>query len=438
MTNRSRVAPKPRIYYGWIIVAVMALAGFSMTAETYPVLGVFLKPMTEEFGWSRTLFSGAMTIGTIIGGFIAVGIGPLIDRFGARWTLVFAFSVLGATLILMAGIEELWQFYTLQIFGRIMSHGIIGLAIGVVVPKWFITKRGRAMALSQMGHRIGNTITPLYVQALVNSVSWRAAAAATGIVMWVVSLLPVAVLLRRRPEDLGLLPDGVKEIERPESNIKEEPKSHLLYAEVSLTVRQVIRLPSFYFLMAAFALSNTVQTGLNLHMISYFTDQGISAMIAASILAVWSASGTFGSVILGFSSDRYGSRQTLAFTRILIAGSFVLLLAANNPTLGLIWGVIHGTLNSGIFLQRVILADFYGRDSLGAILGATMPITLAANAMGPFVAALGFDLTGGYTIVFSIFGALSLVICMLLLLAKPPNNQVDYPNPPSSESKSPA
>ena len=319
-----------------------------------------------------------------------------------------------------------------------MSHGIIGLAIGVVVPKWFITKRGRAMALSQMGHRIGNTITPLYVQALVNSVSWRAAAAVTGIVMWVVSLLPVAVLLRRRPEDLGLLPDGVKEIEHPESNTKEEPKSHLLYTEVSLTVRQVIRLPSFYFLMVAFGLSNTVQTGLNLHMISYFTDQGISAMIAASILAVWSASGTFGSIILGFSSDRYGSRQTLAFTRILIAGAFVLLLVANNPTLGLIWGVIHGTLNSGIFLQRVILADFYGRDSLGAILGATMPITLAANAMGPFVAALGFDLTGGYTIVFSIFGALSLVICLLLLLAKPPNNQVDFRNPHSSESKSPA
>ena len=199
---------KPRFYYGWVIVAVIALAGFSQTAETFPVLGVFLKPITEEFGWSRTVFSGAMSIGTVIGGFLALGIGPLIDRFGARWTLVIAFVILGGTLILLAGIQTLWQFYALQILGRMMSHGVIALAIFVVVPKWFHEKRGRAMALSQMGHRIGNTVTPLYVQILVNVASWRLAAAVTGLVMWVVSLLPVAAFLRRSPEDMGLLPDG--------------------------------------------------------------------------------------------------------------------------------------------------------------------------------------------------------------------------------------
>ncbi len=413
---------KPRIYYGWVIVAVIALAGFSQTAETFPVLGVFLKPITEEFGWSRTVFSGAMSIGTVIGGFLALGIGPLIDRFGARWTLVIAFIILGGTLILLAGIQTLWQFYALQILGRMMSHGVIALAIFVVVPKWFHQKRGQAMALSQMGHRIGNTVTPLYVQVLVNIASWRLAAAVTGLVMWVVSLLPVAAFLRRSPEDMGLLPDGAtqEELENRKGQSDSSPSPTIERSDISMTVKQVIRIPSFYLLMIGFALSNTVGTGVNLHMIPYFTDQGLSATVAATIVAVWSGSGALGSLILGYIADRYGSRKTLAVSRLLTAAGFALLLAVKNSLIGVIWGFVQGMLSGGMFLQMVLLADFYGRDSLGAIRGATMPVTLGANAMGPLVAAIAFDLTGSYFFIFSAFGIISVGIAGMYLLAKPP------------------
>ena len=105
-------SPK-RLYYGWVIVAVVALAGFTQTAESFPVLGVFLKPITEEFGWSRSLYTGAMTIGTVLGGALALGIGPLLDRYGGRWALVVAFTILGAIWVLMAAIQTLWQFYVL-------------------------------------------------------------------------------------------------------------------------------------------------------------------------------------------------------------------------------------------------------------------------------------------------------------------------------------
>ena len=413
---------KPRIFYGWVIVVIIALAGFSQTAETFPVLGVFLKPITEEFGWSRTVFSGAMSIGTVIGGFLALGIGPLIDRFGARWTLVIAFIILGGTLILLAGIQTLWQFYVLQILGRMMSHGVIALAIFVVVPKWFHRKRGRAMAFSQMGHRVGNTVTPLYVQLLVNIASWRIAAAVTGVVMWLVSLFPVAAFLRRRPEDMGLLPDGatLEELENQKLTNQSDLSATIERTDVSMTVKQVIRIPSFYLLMIGFALSNTVGTGVNLHMIPFFTDQGLSATVAATIVAVWSGSGALGSLILGFLADRYGGRKILALSRLLTAAGFALLLAVKNTLLGIIWGLVQGLLSGGMFLQMVLLADFYGRDSLGAIRGATMPVTLFANAMGPLVAAIAFDMTGSYTFIFTTFGIISVVISGMYLLAKPP------------------
>ena len=143
----SNPQPQARFYYGWVIVVVVALAGFTQSAETYPVLGVFLKPMTDEFGWSRSVFAGAMSIGTILGGFLALGIGPLVDRYGPRWILTFAFIILGATLALLGGITTLWQYYALQIIGRVMTMGVIAMAMQVIIPKWFVAKRGRTVAL---------------------------------------------------------------------------------------------------------------------------------------------------------------------------------------------------------------------------------------------------------------------------------------------------
>ena len=132
-----------------------------------------------------------------------MAVGPFLDRFGPRWLLTLALLVLGGTLLLMAWITSLWQFYALQILGRIVAMGVLSIASSVVVPKWFIRKRGRAVALSSMGMRAGNTVTPLYVQLFVSIGNWRVAAGLAGLVVWVVSLLPAAILLRRRPEDLG-------------------------------------------------------------------------------------------------------------------------------------------------------------------------------------------------------------------------------------------
>jgi MFS family permease len=126
---------KPRFYYGWVIVLVVALTGFTHSAETFPVLGVFLKPITQEFGWSRSVFTGSMTIRTLLGAVVAIGVGPYLDRYGPRWLITGALFVLGVTLLLMGRITNLWQFYTLQILGRVLAMGVLSIATAVVVPK---------------------------------------------------------------------------------------------------------------------------------------------------------------------------------------------------------------------------------------------------------------------------------------------------------------
>ena len=422
MTTKRKVFQRPRLYYGWVVVGVVALVGFAQSADTLPVLSVFLKPITEDFGWSRSVFTGAITIGTFLGGLLALGVGPFLDRFGGRWTLVVAFVILGGTLVLLAEIDRLWQFYALLILARGVAMGIIGLSLQVIIPKWFVSKRGKAAALGGMGNIAGNTATPLYVQLLISLAGWRLATATTGIVVWVLSILPVALFLRRRPEDLGLLPDGAA----PPPTHQQQTSaglSHLRESglETSLSLRQVLHQPSFYFLTTAVGLMTFVIPALNLHTVAYFTDQGISSGIAVSALALISLAGAPGALLSGYLADRYSARKILTIDVLLVATSFALLLVARSPAVALLWGLYLGLVRGGMhILQQVIFADYFGRDNLGAVRGVVWPIQMVGNSLGPLAAAATYDITGNYVFIFSSFGVICLLAGLCIPLASPP------------------
>lgn len=420
MNPQTLQGRKPRFFYGWVIVVVIALAQFTQSAEIFPVLSVFLKPMTEEFGWSRSVFTGATTVGTLIGGFIALFIGPLVDRFGARWTIVIGLGIMGGCLILMGYINTLWHFYALQILGRSIVMGATGLAASIVIPKWFVIKRGRAVALGGLGGRFGNSITPLYVQYLVSTSGWRTATMVTGAVIWIVSLLPTAMFLRRVPEDLGLLPDGVTE-EELEAHSQPGNEHQSQHSEISLTLREVARLPSFYLMVAAFSLLFYAGAGQNLHMIPFFTDRGFYPGTAVTIVAIWSASGAIGSLISGFLAEKYGIRIVTASIFLLVAFGYVFMLFVETPLMGFLWGVTMGIIQGGMFvLYQIIFADYYGRNSLGAIRGVVWPIQMLTNSVGPLSAAAVYDITGSYVLIFAVFSILSVVSGVLIFFAYPP------------------
>ena len=393
----------------------MAVVTMAQTAEFNPVLGVFLKPMTAEFGWTRAEFAGAITVGTIVGGFVAVGIGPLLDRLGPRWILTVAFALLGATIAGMAAVAALWHFYALMAAGRALVSGVIAITTGVVISKWFIRKRGRAMALSTTGTRFGNALMPLYVQLVVGAFGWRMAAVALGGLTWAITIIPTALFLRRQPEDMGLHPDGDP---APVSNPVDQAG---MSDDGSFTVREAARTKAFYIVLITTSAIYFTGAGVNFNLFPHLTDAGISPTAAVTVLTVWSILSSIGGLAAGFVAERVHVRLVMVVTFLLVAVGVGLLSITNDLTTAYLFAIVHGITFGGVpILQQLVWADYFGRRHQGAIRGAITPVQMTSNALAPLVTNLVYGVTGSYTPVFTVFVLVYVLAAGAMVLAPPP------------------
>ncbi|MBI4198302.1 MAG: MFS transporter [Chloroflexi bacterium] len=422
----SKKATGSGFYYGWVIVAVTALVQFAGGTETFPVLGLFLGPMTEELGWSRASFTAPMTIGTILGGLAGLFVGPAIDKYGARWVMTIAAVLLGIVFFLMGFVTELWQHNILQILGRGITAGAFFLMAGIVLPKWFIAKRGRATAFSGLGGRLGQFTTPIMVQAVILAFGWRYAWASLGVLVWAVGILPAFFFLKSKPEDMGLLPDGLtpeeeaRRKEAPQGQTSRRRRSRSV-VEVSLGPREALRTRAFYLMLAAQSLLSLVISGLHFHWFAYMTGQGLSSSVAVASIAISSLAGVPVSLLAGFLAERFPIRYILTVTYVGFAASVALLVFTTTPLMAYAYGIALGSFSGVTFtVSLVVWADYYGRGSLGAIRGITSPVNQTTNASGPLIAALAYDITGSYTAILWVFVAITAGTSLFWLLATPP------------------
>ena len=437
-------ATRGRFYYGWVIVALIFLVHFGGGGLGGYVLMVLIKPISDEMHWTRSSIIGASSFSSLLAAALAPIIGPLIDKYGTRGFIVWGAFAQGVILMMLSRVTDLWQLYVLYGLGGALAQAeMTGTAPQAAIANWFIRNRGRAMAFSMIGISLSGTIFAPLTQVIASTWGWRTTWVVKAVIIWAVILLPVWFLMRRRPEDMGLRPDGappapkVGEIQS-RASIASPPRKE----EVNITLGEALRGRSFWLLTVFSVLFSFPLIGVFLNLPSYFSDIGFSPAVAATAMGAYAFATFVARLFWGIMSERFPIRYLFTILVFLAAGVLSLILAMSSFKFMLeVWilfplATLMGFLAGGSTILRGILwPDYYGRLHIGAIRGVGHPFEAVASAVGPVFAAFLFDSTGSYQTSFRIFIAMYVISGFLMFSAKPP---VEKTKVPAEERVSPA
>ena len=418
----SPFTAKPRrFFYGWYIVGVGFLAHIVCAFHLSSTLSVFLKPLTEDLGVSRGLFSLLRSGEIVIGALMAPFVGAWVDRYGGRWLMAGGATLAGVGFLLLSQVTAFWQFLVVRwIFVTVGGVFMCYMVITVTISRWFVVKRGRAIAVATLGQGISKVGIPILAATLFVWFGWRHTWSVFGILTLALVVWPAIIFMRHSPEEMGLQPDGIgasAEVLTPRAQPRlDKFKSPAAEPDVIWTRGEVLRTRAFWFLCLTFGMANVGIAGLNLHVFAHISDIGYPSFIAATVLSVIAFTQLGSTLFWGFISERMEIRHaTMLMFLIQAAGiGTALATAALAPiyTGFFLYGI---GLGGSLVLQEMMWATYYGRGSLGMVRGLAMLITLSFGAAGaPFFGFI-FDATGSYFISFIIF-ALALLACALLIL----------------------
>lgn len=381
-----------------------------------PILGVFAPELEAEFGWSRASIAAAITIGSLSAAALSPVTGWIVDRYGGRWVIAGAGLVMAIALGFLSGINELWQLYLFYAIGRGLSMAAVSNVGFVAVSNWFIRKRPMAIATVSVAQRVGMATLPLFAAVVISMADdWRAGWWALAIVALVVGVVPSAYFLRRRPEDLGLRPDGD---DAPDSAAERDADAA---GEEDFTLHEAVRTRAYWLMGIAVGLLMMTGGAINFHQIPYLRDQGLGGPQAALIVTVFSILGAFGGLLGGFVANRISARRAMIGSLIGMAVGPLLLLQTDAVGPALLYAVVYGLFfGSSVALNQAIYADYFGRTSLGVIRGSFQPVQLILNSFGPLVTGLWVDRAGSYDTPFVVFSVVLLTTAGLLYFSPYP------------------
>jgi len=412
--------PGPRFFYGWVIVATLSVVNFAVHATGTLNLGLFIVPMGDELGISRSLFGWLTTSRSLTAGLSGPLVGRVVDRFGSRLLIPAAALLTGLCLIVMGMTRQVWLlfpvFALIGLAGLTMPGG--GLLTSVPVAKWFVSKRGRALAVATIGMGIGPIVFMPVSQTLIDSVGWRMAWVVLACISMAIIIPLALVFLRRQPEDMGLRPDG--EPEAPSESGAVEPADD---PEAAWSVREVLHTRTCWMLLATMVLAGFA-TGGAMHRIPYLTEKGFDPGLVALAISCDAAGATVTILAAGLLLDRFPARFVAAGALAAYGGSMALMLVATNTfqmfAATTLFGFGAGT---NIVCQTYLWARYYGRATLGAIRGIALPATLLASAAGAPIVGYIYDFTGSYHVAWRIAVGMYAVAIVIMLGATPPGTR---------------
>lgn len=417
MALAEKLARRSPIYYGWVILAAAGSSMVVRNAAASLTIAVFIFPLAEDLGWSRTLIAGAASLGGVLATLASPVVGWLVDKYGARLVLASSIFILGLSTMSLAWATAPVAFYLAYATGRVIFSSPIQIGASVVVSRWFIRTRGRANGLLSVSHSIGMVSFPVIASLIIAGSGWRSAWFVLGLMVWIIALLPVSLLIVQRPEDVGLLPDG----DTPDPGTADGATATV--EEPEWTSKEAMRTSALWILAIGIGLLFVMQSGINVHMAAYFRDQGLSASVAGLALSFNAGFMGVSSMIWGWLVDKLPARLTLALVALIMAIASVLLVAADTNVEALGYSGLFGFGVGGLLVvPPVAFANYFGRRSLGVIRGIAEPFTSMGQAIGALLSGRIFDITGSYMIAFMTFAVIGGATMILVMLARPPKH----------------
>ncbi|MEE2656208.1 MAG: MFS transporter [Chloroflexota bacterium] len=426
-SGRSSLPTRVPFFYGWVILVSAILGMFaSGPGQTYTV-SVFLNPMLEELGWSRTLASGLYTAGSLTAAICVVAVGRMLDRYGARMMMAGVGIAFGLALLWMSTVSLPIQLYIGYAAIRTLGQGSLGLIPTTLVAIWFVRLRGRATALTALGTAGGQMVFPLLAHSFIATFGWRGAWIALAVVTWGL-VLPIAVLLvRRSPESIGVLPDG--DIRLEESTDPSPQSGTTTARSEGFTLKQAMHTRSFWLLLYAGSSQSLIGTALVFHLISFFDTRGVGDGVAAVTLSIMAPLAMSSMFISGYLSDKIPNRYLLVVSQVGLAIAMLWALTIDASWQAYVFGGMLG-FSAGFTMTTtaVIWPNYYGRAHIGSIRGVATSGMVAAAALGPLPFGIAFDITDSYSTVIVLFLAMPVTCAFAALLALPPAPPVPVPD----------
>ena len=406
------------VFYGWIVLACLCCAGFARQGPAVATLSIFVEPLTREFGWSRTALSGAVSLGGVLAALVAPLIGPVLDRQGSRLVLCAAVLVNGIALMLLSLTGSLGVFYLLFCVARMNWAAPFDLGLYGALNNWFVRRRAFASSVATLAQQVGLVAMPLIAQLAMLQQGWRAGWLAIGATTLVVGLVPTWLLMVRRPEDLGLVPDGMA---APTEGEAGAVIARSAAAEPAFSRRQALGTASFWLLLLYTALVFPVQAGVSLHQAPYLIECGIDPTIAATIVGTFSALSAVATVACAALPRAMPIRYPLAATGAILTLGILLMLGIRSAGQGYLAASVFGFgLGALLTLLPVAWADYFGRTHFGAIRGIALSAQVLAQAAGPLLSGVLRDMTGNYQLALQCFAALAALSVVAALTARQP------------------
>jgi MFS family permease len=392
-------------------MVVLGITTIISYGTTQYLFGVLVVPISTSLQWNRASVSGAYAVGLIVAGVLGVPIGPLLDRFGARVLMSCGSLLAGLSLLGLAHMQTLWQFYVLW-------SGGLGLAMALtlypvtftVVANWFVRKRGAALAVLTV---VGGLSSPICIPlsgALVAHIGWRATLVILGLSQLLLALPLHALALRRHPEDLGLSPDG-------ERGSREQEQIGLPGTSTS----EALRNPTFWMLTASLSLVMLGSTVVFVHQVAFMIGRGYDPVLAATLSGMLGLVSLPGRYVFNMLSHRISAQSLLLLSVVAQAVGIAVLVLSSSLLWLILYVLIYGTAYGAFSpLRASVMADHFGRRAYGSITAMQgVPVALCA-ALGPVAAGWLYDRLHHYELAFWICaGAFLLAALGLGLSAQP-------------------